>query len=118
MEHTDSITIKLSEANLFASDVNPNLIGILNQTYPGVNTYFDSPARSDCSQKLVVFATTCWHVDCVRKMSLNAFTDHYRQWCKRKKYNFSQSNAEEIYGASKKLVPVLPKNELTKLIIK
>ena len=95
-----------------------NLIGILDQTYPGVNTYFDSPARSDGSQKWVDFATTYWHVDCVRKMSLNAFTDHYRHWCKRKKYNFSQSKAEEIYGASKELVPVLPKDELTKLIIK
>ena len=95
-----------------------NLIGILDQTYPGVNTYFDSPARSDGSQKWVDFAATYWHVDCVRKMSLNAFTDHYRQWCKRKKYNFSQSKAEEIYGASKELVPVLPKDELTKLIIK
>ena len=95
-----------------------NLIGILDQTYPGVNTYFDSPARSDGSQKWVDFATTYWHVDCVRKMSLNAFSDHYRQWCKRKKYNFSQSKAEEIYGASKELVPVLPKDELTKLIIK
>ena len=95
-----------------------NLIGILDQTYPGVNTYFDSPARSDGSQKWVDFATTYWHVDCVRKMSLNAFTDHYRQWCKRKKYNFSQTKAEEIYGASKELVPVLPKDELTKLIIK
>ena len=95
-----------------------NLIGILDQTYPGANTYFDSPARSDGSQKWVDFVTTYWHVDCVRKMSLNAFTDHYRQWCKRKKYNFSQSKAEEIYGASKELVPVLPKDELTKLIIK
>ena len=95
-----------------------NLIGILDQTYPGVNTYFDSPARSDGSQKWVDFATTYWHVDCVRKLSLNAFTDHYRQWCKRKKYNFSKSKAEEIYGASKELVPVLPKDELTKLIIR
>ena len=34
----------------------------------------------------------------VRKMSLNAFTCHYQNWCKRKKYNFSQSKAEEIYG--------------------
>ena len=95
-----------------------NLIGILDQTYPGVNTYFDSPARDDGSQKWVDFATTYWHVDCVRKMSLTAFIDHYRQWCKRKKYNFSKSKAEEIYGASKELVPVLPKDELTKLIIK
>lgn len=95
-----------------------NLIGILDQTYPGVNTYFDSPARSDGSQKWVDFASICWHVDCVRKMSLNAFTDHYQKWCKRKKYNFSKSKAEEIYGKAKELVPVLPKDEITKRIIK
>lgn len=95
-----------------------NLIGILDQTYPGANTYFDSPARDDGSQKWVDFATTYWHVDCVRKMSLNAFTDHYQKWCKRKKYNFSKSKAEEIYGAAKELVPVLPKDDLTKLIVK
>lgn len=95
-----------------------NLIGILDQTYPGVNTYFDSPAREDGSQKWVDFATTYWHVDCVRKMSLNAFTDHYQKWCKRKKYNFSKSKAEEIYGKAKELVPVLPKDEITKRIIK
>ena len=87
-----------------------NLIGILDQTYPDVNTYFDSPARSDGSQKWVDFASTYWHVDCIRKMSLNAFIDHYQNWCKRKKYNFSQSKAEEIYGKAKELVPVLPKD--------
>ena len=95
-----------------------NLIGILDQTYPGVNTYFDSPARSDGSQKWVDFASTYWHVDCVRKMSINAFIDHYENWCKRKKYNFSKSKAEEIYGKAKELVPVLPKDAITKLIIK
>ena len=95
-----------------------NFIGILDQTYPGVNTYFDSPARSDGSQKWVDFASTYWHVDCVRKMSLNAFIDHYQNWCKRKKYNFSQSKAEEIYGKAKELVPVLPKDDITKFIIK
>lgn len=95
-----------------------NFIGILDQTYPGVNTYFDSPARSDGSQKWVDFATTYWHVDCVRKMSLNAFIEHYQNWCKRRKYNFSRSKAKEIYGKAKELVPVLPKDELTKLIVK
>ncbi len=95
-----------------------NLIGILDQTFPGVNTLFDSPARSDGSQKWVDFASTYWHVDCVRKLSLNAFTEHYQNWCKRKKYNFSKTKAEEIYEASKELVPVLPKDPITKLILK
>ncbi len=95
-----------------------NFIAILDQTYPGVNTYFKSPARDDGSQKWVDFATAYWHVDCVLKMSLHAFTDHYQKWCKRNKYNFSQLKAEEIYGAAKELVPVLPKDHLTKLIVK
>ena len=95
-----------------------NLIGILDQTYPGVNTYFDSPARSDGSQKWVDFATTYWHVDCVRKMSLNAFVEHYQNWCRRKKYAFNKSKAEEIYTKTKELVPVFPKNEITKHIIR
>ena len=93
-----------------------NLIGILDQTYPGVNTYFDSPARSDGNQKWVDFASTYWHVDCIRKMFLNAFINHYQNWCKRKKYNFSQSKAEEIYGNAKELVPVLPRMTLQSLL--
>ncbi len=95
-----------------------NLIGILDQTYPGVNTYFDSPVREDGSQKWVDFAATYWHVDCVRKRSFNAFVCHYQQWYTRRKYNFSQDQAEEIYRAAKELVPVLPKDDLTKLVLK
>lgn len=95
-----------------------NLIGLIDQTYPGANAYFDSPAREDGSQKWVDFIDTYWHVDCVRKMSLSAFTDHYRKWCGRRKYNFSQSKAEEIYREAKELVPVLPKDDFTRCIIK
>ena len=51
-----------------------NLIALLDQTYPGVNDLFDSPVREDGSQKWVDFATTFWHVDCVRSMDLAAFT--------------------------------------------
>ena len=95
-----------------------NLISLIDQTYPGANTYFDSPAREDGSQKWVDFIATYWHVDCVRKMSLNAFTDRYQKWCNRRKYNFSKSKAEEIYGKAKELIPVLPKDSFTKRIIK
>lgn len=95
-----------------------NLIGLLDQTYPGVNTYFDSPARGDGSQKWVDFATTYWHVDCVRKMSEGTFIEHYQKWCSRKKYNFSKAKAEEIYETAKGLVSVLPKDGFTKRIIK
>ncbi len=95
-----------------------NLIGPTDQTYPGANAYFDSPAREDGSQKWVDFIDTYWHVDCVRKLSLTAFINHYQKWCSRKKYNFSKSKAEEIYGKAKELIPVLPKDSFTKHIIK
>ena len=37
-----------------------NLISILDQTYPGANTYFDSPAREDGSQNWLTFTPpTC-----------------------------------------------------------
>ena len=93
-----------------------NLIGLIDLAYPGANTYFDSPAREDGSQ--VDFLDTYWHVDCVRKMSCNAFTLHYQKWCCRKKYNFSRLKAEEIYETAKELIPVLPKDDFTKRIIK
>ena len=51
-----------------------NLIAIVDQAYPGANTFFDSPPRSDGHQKWVDFVTTFWHVDCVRSMSLYCFT--------------------------------------------
>ena len=95
-----------------------NLIGLIDQTYPSANAYFDSSAREDGSQKWVDFIDTYRHVDCVRKLSLIAFIDHYQKWCSRKKYNFSKSKAEEIYGKAKELIPVLPKDSFTKHIIK
>ncbi|HBN83160.1 MAG TPA: IS110 family transposase, partial [Clostridiales bacterium] len=94
-----------------------NLIGILDQTYPGANTFFDSPARSDGNQKWIDFASTYWHVDCVRKKSLSGFTEHYRKWCKRKGYNFQPNKPKEIYSVSKDLITILPKDTMTKMLV-
>jgi len=95
-----------------------NLISLLDQTFPNANDFFDSPARSDGSQKWVDFVYTYWHVDCIRKMSLAAFTDHYQKWCSRKGYNFQPDKPKEIYKAIQNLIPVLPKDEMTKFIIR
>lgn len=70
-----------------------NLIGILDQTYPSDNTHFDSLSRGNRNQKWGDFVSTYWHIDCVRRIPLNAFIGHYQKWCKRKKYNFSQTKA-------------------------
>jgi len=95
-----------------------NLIALLDQTYPGANSFFDSPARDDGHQKWVDFVYTYWHVDRVRGMSLNAFTRDYEKWCKRAGYNFSPSKAEEVYEASADLIAVLPKDDMTKMLIR
>ena len=95
-----------------------NLIALLDQTYPGVNALFDSPVRKDGSQKWVDFATAFWHVDCVRNISLTAFTERYHKWCKRHGYNFSQGKAIEIHTHAQELIAMLPKDILTKTIIR
>ena len=95
-----------------------NLIALLDQTYPGVNALFDSPVREDGSQKWVDFAASFWHVDSVRSMSLAAFTERYRKWCKRHGYNFSQSKAAEIHAGAQELIAMLPKDALTKTMVK
>lgn len=94
-----------------------NLISLLDQTFPGANTFFDSPARSDGSQKWVDFVDTYWHVDRIRSMSLPAFTEHYQKWCKRKGYNFQPDKPGEIYESIRNIIPVLPKDEVTKFLI-
>ncbi len=95
-----------------------NLIALLDQTYPGVNALFDSPVREDGSQKWVDFAASFWHVDSVRNLSLTAFTERYRKWCKRHGYNFSQSKAAEIHTGAKELIAMLPKDALTRMMVK
>ena len=94
-----------------------NLISLLDQTFPDINTFFGSQVRSDGHQKWVDFASDYWHVDCVRKMSQNAFVNHYQKWCKRRKYLFNKEKAYKIYQKSKKLIAVLPKDEISKLTI-
>jgi len=95
-----------------------NLIALLDQTFPGANDFFDSPARSDGSQKWVDFVHTYWHVDCVRSKSLDTFTQHYQNWCKRKGYNFSAAKAVDIYQLSSDMIAVFPKDDSTKLLIR
>ena len=95
-----------------------NLIALLDQTFPGANGFFDSPARSDGSQKWVDFVYTYWHVDCVRSKSLDAFTEHCRNWCKRKGYNFSAAKAAAIYQLSSDMIAVFPKDDSTKLLVR
>lgn len=95
-----------------------NLTSLLEQTSSDANTFFNSPARSDGSQKRVDFVDTYWHVDRIRSLSLSAFTKHYQRWCSRKGYNFQPDKPVEIYNSIRNIIPVLPKDEATKLIVR
>ena len=95
-----------------------NLISLLDQSFPGANDFFDSPARSDGSQKWVDFVYTYWHVDRIRTMSLNAFIEDYRKWCRRNRYNFQPDKPKEIYESIRNIIPVLPKDGMTKFLIR
>ena len=64
------------------------------------------------------FAASFWHVDCVRGMSQTAFTERRRKWCKRNGYNFSGDKAVEIHAGAKDQIVVIPKDDLTKRLIR
>lgn len=56
-------------------------------------------------------------MDCVRRHSLNAFSERYRKWCKRHGYIFKQSNAEEVYALARSAVVLVSASETTKLLV-
>lgn len=95
-----------------------NLIALLDQTYPGVNALFDSPVREDGHQKWVDFAAAFWHVECVRGMGQSTFVQRYAKWCKQHGYHARVGRAESIYEDSKDLVAMLPKDAMTKLLVR
>lgn len=95
-----------------------NLIALLDQTYPGVNALFDSPVREDGHQKWVDFAAAFWHVECVRGMGQSTFVQRYAKWCKQHGYHARVGRAESIYEDSKDLVAMLPKEAMTKLLVR
>lgn len=94
-----------------------NLISLLDNTYPGINKLFSSPARDDGSEKWVDYAYSFWHVDCVRKIGLKAFTQRYEAFCQKHHYNYQPDKAMFLFDSAKKLVAVFPKEKSYKLLI-
>ena len=125
-QHTDMDTIRYQlktlnrQYDLYVKTktaLSNNLIALLDQSYPGINKLFSSPARKDGSQKWVDFVRTFYHADCVRRLSLNAFTLRYQKWCKRHGYYFRADKAAVIHTDAQLLLPMLPKDACTKLLI-
>ena len=51
-------------------------------------------------------------------MSLSACTEHYQKWCRRKGDAFQPDKPEEIYEAVRDIIAVLPKDEVTKFLVR
>ena len=94
-----------------------SLISLLDMTFPGINEIFSGSVRPDGSEKWIDFVSSFWHVDCVRKIGLKAFTERYQAFCKRNDYLFSKRKSREIFEASKELVATVPKEKGYKDII-
>lgn len=95
-----------------------NLIALLEQNYPGIRKHFASPTRSDGSDKWVDYVETFWHLDCIRKLSLNAFAERYLKFCQRHKYNFSEEKVAELYRHAHSTIALVPKSAVSKLMVK
>ena len=95
-----------------------NLIALLEQTYPGIRKLLSSPARPDGSQKWVDYVGTFWHADCVRTLSLKAFTERYLKFCQKHKYNFSEEKTAELYRHAQNVVALVPKSDVSKMMVK
>ena len=94
-----------------------NLISLLDLTYPGINDLFTSPVRSDGHLKWVDFVSVFWHVECVSKLSLKAFSERYQAFCKKHDYNDRAGKAEQIYAYSKDIAPAVHKDDTYKSMI-
>lgn len=95
-----------------------SLITLLDSCFPNVNTLFTSPRReSDGHEKWVDFVMKFPHVDSVAKLSLSAFKTKYQSWCKKERYKYSESKAEQIHVYARTLVSTLPMTDAVKKMV-
>ena len=85
-----------------------NLISILDQTFPGANTLFNTPARkADGHEKWIDFVLKFPHCECVSRKTCSAFSKCYLSWCGKNGYKFSGAKAKEIYEFACNCTPSL-----------
>lgn len=87
-------------------------ISLIDQSFPGINKLFTSPARSsDGHEKWIDFVIKFPHRDCVTGISRSAFKDKYSRWCKKEHYQYTETKADEIYDYASTIVSTLPNSE-------
>lgn len=107
-----------NQSNKIQTMMKNNLISLTDSTFPGINKLFTSPERqSDGHEKWVDFLNAFPHKDCVAKLYLSAFKTKYKSWCKKNKYNYTDSKAEEIHTFAKSIIAVLPLNDSVEFLI-
>jgi len=95
-----------------------SFIALLDCCFPNANTLFTSPRRaSDGHEKWVDFAVKFPHVDSVAKLSLSAFKTKYQSWCKKERYKYSESKAEQIHAYARTAVSTLPMTDAVKKMV-
>lgn len=95
-----------------------NLIALLDQTFPGVNSLFSPHKRKiDGHEKWIDFALKYPHAECVSKKSLSAFSKSYCSWCNKNGYGFSKSKAKEIYDFACNAASTLPFDKSVSLLV-
>jgi transposase len=93
------------------------LYSLLERSFPRIDEYFNSPAKTNGHQKLIDFVIEFWHNDCVSSLSLTKFTEKFRKFCKQNHYCFSASDVAEIHAISRENVTTLPKDDFTKMLV-
>lgn len=89
-----------------------NLISLTDSVFPGINKLFSSSERqSDGHEKWIDFLNAFPHKEYVAKLYLSSFKAKYKSWCKKNKYNYSDSKAQEIHAYAKSVISVLPLND-------
>ena len=95
-----------------------NLISLLDQTFPSVNSLFNTPVRKDNGhEKWIDFVLKYPHAECISQKSLSVFSKSYLSWCRRNGYNFSERKVQEVYKFACNCSPSLPLNDSVFLLI-
>jgi len=95
-----------------------SLIALLDCCFPNANTLFTSPRReSDGHEKWLDFVLKFPHVDFVAKLPLSVFKIKYQSWCKKERYKYSESKAEQIYAYARTLVSTLPMTDAVRKMV-
>lgn len=87
-----------------------NLTHLLDYTMPGVKACFGGWSESSGKDKLCDFVEEYWHYDNITRRSEKKFVEHYQKWTKKKGYQFSETNALQIYSLAKDGIPTIPSN--------